>query len=496
MNPDAAKALQHEADFLSAVEANFETAKGRILRGSIWERVRQDDRDRLRALLAERGMPNRELLTSLPSNERVILRGYDRRLFFWRKPTGVAVASVLSPLSYYAGSRGGSPPLIGLGELADHVKKLVGHSTVPHLIGVCSPTGFTEEAQRARLDTANATVVLVEPNGSGGWRTFANGDHVDPRVLKIFDPEGSKQKLARVRRLIDDHSGELLTGGLSASAIAREANLPEELIREGFEQSALEDPELRVAKKDGECLLYRGAPLGTPVKSTMNVIERIQRLFSGEGNEAAKINLLAERRAALSQRRDRIYDDIAKLEKKEADLHAQGTAAASAVPRRRLAAQIAQLRKDISRMNTSAGMLNQQINIISTDIHNLTLLQQGRMAELPDTHQLTEHAVAAEEMLETLKADADLVGQLETGMEQTLVSEDELAILKEFEEPTPSAKAAEDVSTPKERPAAQRTAPPKVAVDKTPTRPTADREPIADEPSGGRERRREDPEVT
>jgi hypothetical protein len=49
-------------------------------------------------------------------------------------------------------------------------------------------------------------------------------------------------------------------------------------------------------------------------------------------------------------------------------------------------------------------MLNQQINIIATDIHNLTLIQQGESASLPTTDELTENAVKAEEMLETLKS--------------------------------------------------------------------------------------------
>jgi hypothetical protein len=41
-------------------------------------------------------------------------------------------------------------------------------------------------------------------------------------------------------------------------------------------------------------------------------------------------------------------------------------------------------------------------------------------------------------MLETLKADADLVGGLETGIEASLVSADEQAILREFEDAEPA----------------------------------------------------------
>ena len=168
----------------------------------------------------------------------------------------------------------------------------------------------------------------------------------------------------------------------------------------------------------------------------MNVIERIKQLLSSDADEATKINLLAERRAALSQRRDRLYADIGKLEKKEADLRAEGKAAHTAgadVKKRRVAAQLVQHRKDIARQNATAAMLNKQIDIISTDIHNLTLIQQGDLAQLPDTEELTENAVRAEEMLEQLQADADLVGGLETGIEASLTNDEELAVMQEFE---------------------------------------------------------------
>jgi hypothetical protein len=75
------------------------------------------------------------------------------------------------------------------------------------------------------------------------------------------------------------------------------------------------------------------------------------------------------------------------------------------------------------------------------------------MAKLPDSEELTEHAVEAEEMLETLKADAELVGNLEMGMEQSMASEEELAILKEFEAARAPAQPAEAARP--ERPAAK-----------------------------------------
>lgn len=490
MKADPAQALQCETDFLSAAETNFEAAKGRDFRGSIWQRAEYDENDRLKALLASNRVFDRERLKALPKNRRIAMHGFDRRLMFWKRRTGVAVASVLSPLEHFASGAAGDAPPTGLGELTDHVRRLVGDRKVPHIIGVCSPSGFTNEARLARLDLPGVTVVLVEPDGSGGWRTSGASENVDPRLLRIFDPESAKQKVERVRRVIEERSADLLTGGLSVSSIARAANLPEPVVREGFEQIAAADPELRMAKKDGEFLLFRGAPVRGMEKKGMNVIDRIRQLFSGEGDEAAKINVLAERRAALAQRRDRIYDDIVKLEAKEADLLAQGKAAASAVPRRRLAAQLAQMRKDIARQNTTAAMLNSQINIISTDIHNLTLIQQGQVASLPATEELTEHAVAAEEMLETLKADMELVGGLETGMDVMLASAEEQAILKEFEAADEKPKAAAPAAPQR---AASPATPPKIDVRPTPQR-LAEQEPGSS--PGSASRRPADPEPT
>ncbi|MCH7808086.1 MAG: hypothetical protein IIB60_02575 [Planctomycetes bacterium] len=475
MTTDTQQALKHEAEFLSGVGANFEAAKGRKFRGSIWQRSQTDDNDRLRALMASHRNYDKARLKSLPANRRVTVRGFERRMLFWKRPTGVAIASVLSPLEHYASGAEGKAPPISLGELMDHVRRLASEQKVQHVIGVCSPTGFTDEARDAPLDMPNATVVLIEPGEQGGWKTTAGGEDVEDWVLELFDPEGAKGKIERVERLVEERSADLLTGGVTASSVAAKAGLPEHLVRRGFEQVAAADPELRLTRKAGELLLFRGASVHRQEKTTMNVIDRIRQLFSGEGDEAEKINLLAERRATLAQRRDRIYEDIGKLEHKEADLLTQGKAAKSSVPRRRLAAQLAQMRKDIARQNTTAAMLNKQIDIISTDIHNLTLIRQGEAAKLPDTTELTEHAVEAEEMLETLRSDADLVSGLETGIEETLASDEELAILKEFEE-TDAAPAEAQTAAPSRTTA---------AADETGSRRSetaSSREPIAEEP--------------
>lgn len=426
----AGKTRSVEERFLSGVSSRLADAKGSHLRGSIWKEMTEDDSDALRAMMARRRMYDRQLLGRLPHNRRVELHGFDRSWLFWKKATGRAVASVLSPLEDMLEENRTAAP-IGVSQLTEHVSKLAGEKKVPVVIGVCSTTGFTEEARNHRFDQPNLTVVLVEPHDGGGWRISAAKD-VPRFVRELFDPEGAEQKIRRVADAVAEHSTDLLTGGVSSDRLARLLNLPKRLVETAMKQVAQRDPELRISGVAGERFLYRGAPAVAKEKP-MSFVDRIRELFSSEGDEAAKVNVLSEKRAALAQRRDRIYEDIGKLEEREADLLNQGKENKSQVVRRRLAAQVAQLRRDISRANTTANMLNQQINIISTDIHNLTLIQQGQMASLPSTEVLTENAVKAEEMLETLQGNAEMVASLEAGVGELTTSSEERDILAEFE---------------------------------------------------------------
>ncbi len=477
MNEHATKMLQAESAYLSGVASNLEAAKGKQFTGTIWQTSRDDDSDRLRALMAANRVYDRERLSELPHNRRISLHGYRRTWWFRKRRTGVAIASVLCPLEDLVTDRDREPGPIDLPELHAHVRKLVTDPSVDHVIGVCAPSGFTAAARAAKLELEKVTLVLVEPAPDGGWKVTSPHRDLQGHVLALFDPEQGSEKLERVQREIEERSAELLTAGLSASSIASRLGLPKDVVMAAVERVAAADPELRVSREADDVLLFRGATARSEEKTSMNVVDRIRQLFSRDGEEVEKINLLSERRAKLAQQRDRLYGDIAKLETKEADLVREGRENKSQVARRRLAAQLGQLRKDIGRQNTTASMLNQQINIISTDIHNLTLIQQGNLAHLPSTEELTENAVKAEEMLETLTVDSELVSSLETGLAEASMSEEELAIMKEFDEPSPPEKTAEpDRSAEGRAVIDEQTEPPAVESDREPEKRRADPE--------------------
>ncbi len=480
MADHAREMLEKESAFLSGVAPKIEAAKGRELLGATWQTVERDGGDRLRAVMARNRVYDRERLKELPQNRMVAHHGYRRTWWMGRKATGVAVASVLCPMDALVSRPDDPPPPIDLPELMEHVRRVATERSIPYVMGVCAPSGFTAEAKKWVADVPEVTLVCIEPRDDGGWDVSCADTSDEEFVLNLFDPEGEDDRVERAEALILGRSADLLTGGLGASSLAEKLGMAQAIVMSAMRRLADADNELKVAEKDGDLLLYRGAPVSQTEKKTMNMVDRIRQLFSKDGEEAEKINLLSERRAGLSQRRDRLYGEIGTLEERESELLRKGKESQSTVTKRRLAAQLAQLRKDISRQNTTANMLNKQIDIISTDIHNLTLIEQGNMADLPTTDDLTENAVAAEEMLETLQADAELVSSLETGLSEVATSSEELDILKEFEVSEKSERAvpeapatAETEKSSSERVAEQqsvkRTSPP-VATD--PASPT------------------------
>lgn len=439
MNAYAARAAEVEAAFLAGAETNLNAARGTRLRGTRWKWRTQDQTARVRELLTARRLYDRDLLRSLPRNASRVLTGSVPRWLWGHKRSSVAIASVLTEPERYL-SDDEQPGPIGLSTLVAHVKALAGEADVPHLIGVCSPTGFTEDVRRGGLELPNVTLVLVEPRSDGGWNVLPGSPGASPVDCRLFDPEATASKIQRVREEVAGRTVDLLGGGISAARLGEQLGVPTGVVAAAFADLAAKDPELRVSRQRDDTLLYRGAP--ADVEDDMSMVDWVRQLFSREGNETRKINELSERRARLAQRRDRLYQDIAQLETREADLLKQGRESASPAAKRRVALQIKQLRDDMERLNATARVIGQQVDVISTHIHNLTLIQQGQMARLPATEEITQDAVRAEEMLEQLSADVQMTGTLSAGVTGSTLTDEEAEILKELEGPAPEAPQA------------------------------------------------------
>jgi hypothetical protein len=105
------------------------------------------------------------------------------------------------------------------------------------------------------------------------------------------------------------------------------------------------------------------------------------------------------------------------------------------------------LRKDIERRQQLLTVLNQQINVVSTHLHNLELVQQGQTAKLPDGEEMAADAVKAEEMLAELEANTELAASV-GGVATATMSQEEQALYEELERegqspaPTPARESS------------------------------------------------------
>jgi hypothetical protein len=213
-----------------------------------------------------------------------------------------------------------------------------------------------------------------------------------------------------------------------------------QLVEAALKEYARANPGLVAKRLDGRVVLFREGSTPPPAATVsgghdMPLLDRVKALFARKGETEKKITYLSERRTALSQQRDRAYEDMATMEQQEAGLKRQFQEATGSITKRRVTAQMLQLRKEVERRQQLLSVLNQQIEVVSTHLHNLELVQQGQTAQLPDTDEITADAVKAEEMLADLQSSTELTGSLGTPATAGM-SDEEKALYDELERET------------------------------------------------------------
>jgi hypothetical protein len=198
----------------------------------------------------------------------------------------------------------------------------------------------------------------------------------------------------------------------------------------------------------------------------MPMIDRIKSLFARRGETEKKIAFLSERRAALGQQRDRAYEEIANIEVRDAELRQQFKEAPSELVKRRITSQLLQFRKEMERRQQLLSVVNNQINVVSTHLHNLELVQQGQTAKLPDSEEMASDAAAAEEMLATLQESSEMAETV-GGVAMGVMNEEEQALFDELsretaapDETVKEPEPGEGIAGARQTPAGERISPP------------------------------------
>ena len=162
------------------------------------------------------------------------------------------------------------------------------------------------------------------------------------------------------------------------------------------------------------------------------VVEFLKRLRPEE-DIPHQIARLYESREYSGRMMDETLERIRQLEEVETNLMEEGRASQT-IARKRIATKVATARKQIARQHQLANVYSCKMNIADTEIHSLQLLQEGVSDDLPNTETLTDHAVQAQEVLETLVVNSEMAAELI--QDQTVAfSEEEEKILAEFDAP-------------------------------------------------------------
>jgi len=438
--------MEHVERLLGDERMRVDTTRGRRLVTTMFRAVETGDQAvELKRMMSEMGKPDRELQNKMPQGLWMEVTLSQKKWFFMKEVVGKIQVVCISPNKSLISGQTPSP-LTG----SEVQKVLAGlamenrGSEVPTTIVLVSTGGFTLEASEHAERRADRTLIMVQPNDAGGWKV--SGPVETKALVDLFDPEVEAQKRERVRKYIEENALDMMSGGIATDKVAAKTQLPLQLVEAELKSYAKDRPGMQAKRLDGRIVLFREGVTGVPPTepagdSNMPFLERVKALFSRKGDSEKKIAFLSERRAALSQQQDRIYEDLSKMEHKEADLRDQFKNSTSALTKRRLTSQLLQYRKDIERRQQMLGVISQQVNVVNTHLHTLELMKQGTGQKLPNSEEITADAVKAEEMLASLQTDNE-IAQSVGGITSGGLSEEEQALFEELERETEDEKKA------------------------------------------------------
>ncbi len=429
-------AIAHIERVLADERLRVDTRMGtRLARGLSRKGSRSDAGVELKRLMSQLNIPDRELESQMPVGATVEEVFSQRKWLIFNRPVARLRAVCISPTRALLKNEPIKPVSTReLQKVIDSVPPSL--PGVPTTLIIISTSGFTVDSHELVDRRADRTLILMEPNDAGGWDV-----HAPPELqamADLLDPEEDQAKRQRVRQAIAEAEPDLVSSGITSDRIAGRTQLPVQLVE--AELKAYAKSAGLVAKRlDGRMVVYREGSMPPALVaaggSDMPLMDRIKAIFSRKGENEKKIAYLSERRTALTLQRDKAYEDLSTFEKQEAMLKRQFKEATGAITKKRVTQQLLQMRKDVERRQQMIDVLNRQINIVGTHLHNLELVQQGQTSNLPDTEEITADAVAAEEMLAQLEADSELAESVSLGTVGKM-SEEEQALFEELERET------------------------------------------------------------
>jgi len=466
---------QFEDQFLRQLRARAQALLRRTLPADQFQlETLPDGIDTVRATLTRLERFDRALIEQLPGTRAVQMRFQQRVFGPFYSTVARLRAQTLAPLEALVANEPAGP--VGREQVLDALARyeLLPRRERPKLAAFASATGFTPEAKALVHSGNTPTLVLLGGRPDGGW------DVELPAALrrgawgKLFELESQDERLKRLLSHLEKSRGQLESRGISVPELAEQLGLEREATEALVRQACRHDSRLLTVVHEGTIHVCR-SPLGEE-SNTMSLRSWIRKLLRLKPTVGEQVRALTAQRVQLEQQRHEVDQRMTGLETEERECVEKGAAAKTDVERKQLAGKLMRVRRDLRRVRAQANVYTQQIDILGTHIHHLTLAEQGKRIELPKAEELTREAAEAEGMMAELAANADLANSIEVGAQTPLMAEEEAAILEEFKQAAgqqaAAPEAASGVKAPAERANGREAAStPPVPTDKSKARP-------------------------
>jgi len=414
-----------------------------------------DGVDAVRATLTRLERYDRDLLEQLPGTRAVQLR-FERRVFGpLHRSVARLRAQVLAPLEALVAEQ--TPGPVGREQVLDALARyeLLPYAQRPSAVVFASATGFTPDARTLVSAARGPTLILMGGRADGGWDVDLPDAVRRSPWGKLFDLESQDERLKRLLYHLDKSAVALESRGVSVPELAAQLGLPEPQTEALVRQACRQDARLLTVVYEGTIHVCR-SPLAAEEGHTMNLRSWIRKLLRLKPTAAERVRTMTAQRVQLEQQRHELDQRVGALETEERDALERGGAAKTDAERRQLAARLVRTRRDLRRVRAQANVFSQQIDILGTHVHHLTLAEQGKRVALPQAEELTREAAEAEHVMSELAANADLAAGIEVGAESPLMAEEEAAIMEEFKQAAASQAPAAAAPTPAEPGAAMK----------------------------------------
>lgn len=476
---DAARERQFEEQFLAQLRARALTLTRRTLPADhVLIEATAEGIDEVRDTLGRLEVYEREAVERMPGTRAVQLR-FQRSVLggLVRQTVSRIRARALFPLEAIVRGQPAGP--VGREQVLDALARyqLLPRSERPSGVVLASATGFTPEARQLVDTPGPPTLVLMGLRSDGGWDVDMSAATRRSVWARLFEFETQDDRLRRLLYHLEQEADALDSRGVPLPEIARRLGLGLEETERLVRQACRTNSRLMTVDHRGTVHVCR-----SPLEDEGNVMSlwaRLRRLLGFKPSIAERVRAMTAQRVRLEQQRHEVDRRLGALEADERAALEQARSATTDAERRQIAARLIRVRRELGRVRAQANIFTQQIDVLGTHIHHLTLAEQGRRMELPGAEELTREAAQAEQVIATLSANADLARSIEVTGESPMMAEEELAVLEELRQ-----LSATSAARPADEPPTKAPATPAPAQPERPAEATSAARPAAAPPAG------------